>query len=388
MADIGPRDVEKDLYAVLGVSESASEKEIKQAYRKLAQRYHPDKHPGDKEAEERFKEISHAYDILSNPEKRKQYDEARRLLRSGVRFQGPFFGDFSDDLFEQLQNLGFFGDLFGTGFSRSAGGRQARARGKDLHTTLDLSFEEAAFGTVKTLEIPIDAPCRECGGSGAAPGESPKRCPQCGGRGVQETFTGGFGFRRTCGRCGGRGEVLDKPCPVCEGSGMEQRRERIKVKIPSSVDDGSTVRVKGKGAYASPGGTRGDLYVHIRVKPHPLFRRQKADLLLDLPVTFAEAALGARIDIPTLDGPVTVKVPAGTQDGTVLRVKGKGSPKPDGGRGDLYVKVRVRIPQALSAKEREVLERFAELHKESPRRELEEFIKTQSASQQKARAGR
>lgn len=384
MPDVSPRDLEKDLYAVLGVSEDASEKEIKQAYRKLAQKYHPDRHPGDKEAEERFKEISHAYDILSDPDKRKQYDEARRLLRSGVRFQGPLFGDFPSDLFEKLQDLGFFGDIFGTGFGASRpGGRRQAWRGRDVHTSIELSFEEAARGTIKTIELPIEGPCSVCGGTGATPGTTIERCIECNGRGLVETFAGGFGFSRTCPRCGGRGEVVKNPCGNCKGSGSERRRQRVRVKIPPAVDDGSTIRVRGKGSRADGSGPAGDLYVRLRVRPHPLFTRKGSDLFLELPVSFSEVALGADVLVPTLDGTATLRIPPGTQDGTVFRLRGRGTPRPDGGYGDLFVKVRLRVPESLSPKERDALQAFARVHKASPRREIDEYI----AMRKKERVG-
>ncbi len=373
--DISPQDLEKDFYAVLGVPENADEKELKKAYRKLAQRYHPDKHPGDKQAEEKFKEISHAYDILSDPKKRKQYDEGRRLLRSGVRFGGPFggfSGGFPEGVFGGFEDLGIFADLFGAGFGGARRASRRTARGQDIHTEIWIDFEDAFFGAVKTLAVQTQQPCSSCGGSGAASTSDIETCPECSGTGMIQTQQGGFAFSRTCSYCGGSGRVVSTPCSRCGGSGTERVTKRLKVKIPAGVNDGQTIRVPGKGR-PGLGGPPGDLYVRVHVRPHPLFQMRGKDLYLELPVKFHELALGAEIEVPTMREPVTIKIPAGTQDGRTFRVKGKGAPT-SSGTGDLYVTVRVHIPTRLSSAERRALEEFAAVHTASPRPEIDRYL--------------
>jgi molecular chaperone DnaJ len=371
--DISPQDLEKDLYAVLGVSEGADEKELKKAYRRLAQKFHPDKHPGDKEAEEKFKEISHAYDILSDPNKRKQYDEGRRLLLSGAGFGAPFTGGFPEGIFANLEDLGIFGDLFGSGFARSETRRSGASKGQDLYSDIAIDFDEAFFGVIKTLSIQTEQPCSACGGSGAAEGSRAETCSGCGGRGIIQTQQGGFAFSRTCSRCGGSGKVITKPCARCGGTGVERVSKKIKVKIPAGVDDGQTIRLPGKGKPGRGGGRPGDLYVRVHVRPHPIFRKKGKDLYLDLPVTFPELALGAEIEVPTMDEPVTIRIPSGTQHGRTFRVKGKGAALTSG-TGDLYVTVRLSVPTRLSNAERQALEQFAAAHRASPRPEIDEYL--------------
>jgi molecular chaperone DnaJ len=367
---------EKDYYQVLGVPKNASAAEIKKAYRKLAQRYHPDANPGNTEAEERFKEVSAAYDILGDEEKRKQYDRVREMAASGfgpggvgvrggrrVRVEGfPFdvegFGDVGD-----------LGDLFGLFTGR--GGRAGRqpVRGADLETEVRISFEDAVSGTTVPVQIRGPSACRTCKGSGAAPGTSPVTCPECGGTGAVAVNEGFFSMSRTCPRCGGAGRTVEQPCPTCNGSGVQHTTRRFSVKIPAGVRDGARIRLQGRGEPGGPGGRPGDLYVVVRVAPHRLFGRRDGDLTLDLPVTFAEAALGANVKVPTLNGAVTLKIPAGTASGRTFRIRGKGAPR-KGGRGDLLVTVRVQVPTRLSREEKELLRKLQEVQKGSPRQAL------------------
>jgi molecular chaperone DnaJ len=357
---------EKDYYKVLGVSDTATDKEIRRAYRKLAKEHHPDANPG---SEDRFKEISSAYDVLSDAEKRKEYDEVRRL--------GPVAGGFgpgaggsggfsftSDDI----------GDLFGNLFTRSRRGGRAGAgvgpqRGPDLEAELHLSFLDAINGITTTVHLTSDAVCHTCRGSGAAPGTSPSICPQCGGRGVLEENQGLFSFSQACPRCAGRGSVIETPCPTCGGSGAERRDRQVRVRIPAGVDDGQRIRIKGRGGAGRNGGPPGDLFVNVSVGRHPLFGRKGRDLTIAVPVTFAEAALGAQITVPTLNGSVTLKVPPGTRSGKTFRVKGKGVPQSKGA-GDLLVTIEVAVPQKLSDAERQAVEALAEATKSSPREHL------------------
>jgi molecular chaperone DnaJ len=365
---------EKDYYKTLGVSEKASEDELRRAYRKLAKQNHPDVHPGN---EERFKEISAAYDVLSDPAKRKDYDEVRRL--GPVAGAGPFgpgtaggpgpaggrtFNFSSDDL------GGIFGDLFGRG--RGGGGQRPGAgprRGSDVEAELHLSFLDAVRGVTTTVNVRGDAPCHTCHGSGAAPGTSPVVCPRCGGRGVLDDNQGFFSFSRACPQCGGRGMVVETPCPTCGGSGVEQRQRQVKVRIPAGVDNDQRIRLKGRGGPGQNGGPPGDLYVDVKVAPHPLFGRRGRDLTIAVPVTFSEAALGAEIKVPTLDEPVTLKVPPGTRSGRTFRVRKRGVPAA-AGTGDLLVTVEVAVPANLSAAEREAVEALASAATESPRAHL------------------
>lgn len=353
--------LKKDFYKVLGVGESASAEEIKRAYRKLARRHHPDRNPGDRQAEERMKEISEAYDVLSDPRKRAEYDEMRRLARSGFRSRGFGAGPAGGSPFDISDLLG---DFFG-------GARQPRAgRGVDLETEVRISFEDAIAGTTVPLRVARDVTCEECGGSGARPGSTVRTCEICGGTGVVGEDQGLFSFRRPCRRCGGSGTMIEEPCARCEGGGTLRRAEEIRVRVPAGVDDGSRVRVRGRGGAGERGAAAGDLYVVVRVPRHRLFGRRGADLTLDVPVTFAEAALGSQIKVPTLDGKVTLKIPAGTQSGRTFRVKGRGAPSPRGESGDLLVTVQVVVPQKLSPKERELLEKLGQTENGSLRAHL------------------
>jgi len=368
---------EKDFYKVLGVPETATADEIKRAFRKLARQYHPDKNPGDKAAEEKMKEISEASDVLSDPKKRAEYDEVRRAVKAGGPggfgggFGGPG-GPFGGNVRVEGINVEDLGDLFGGLFGARGGGRAPRgpARGDDLETEVRVTFEDAIDGATVPIKLTRDAPCATCGGSGAEPGSTIETCPQCGGSGTVGDNQGFFSFVRACPRCGGSGRLVANPCHTCRGSGVQRRREEIKVRIPAGVRDGARIRVRGRGAAAGPGGQPGDLYVVVRVEPHPLFKRTNDDLTLTVPITYPEAALGAQVKVPTLEEPVTLKIPAGTQNGKTFRVRGRGAPKRKGGRGDLLATVNVVVPEKLSKKEKEMLEQFAEAHRASPRENL------------------
>jgi molecular chaperone DnaJ len=344
----------KDLYETLGVSKGASQDEIKKAYRKLARTHHPDANPGDAEAEERFKEVQQAYDVLSDTEKRKQYDRfgsqnGRPGPAGGFNFGEGF--DFAD--------LGDLGDIFGGLFGgRGRGQQQQRGqRGSDLEVEVRLSFEDSLRGVETTIPVQLETACRECGGSGAKPGTAPSLCPECHGRGVVSQSQGLFALSQPCPRCRGNGTVIEDPCPRCHGSGRERRTKRYTVKVPAGVKDGSRIKLRGKGEAGYGGAEAGDLYVVTRVEASKTFTRRGDDLVVDVPVPFSDAALGAQVSVPTPDGSVTVKVKAGTTDGTLLRVKGKGSPRLKGsGRGDVLARVKVTVPKKLNKKQRELLE--------------------------------
>jgi molecular chaperone DnaJ len=365
----------KDLYEVLGVKKGASADEIKKAYRKLAREHHPDKNPGDKAAEERFKEVQAAYDILSDPEKRKQYDQVGPRIFGGAGGgpgQGGNFnwsGDFSD--------LGDLGDLFGGIFRNAGSGRgsarraQRGERGRDVEVAINVSFEDSLKGLTTKIPVELEVTCSACRGSGAEPGTSPVICPECRGRGVVSEDEGFFAFSRPCARCGGNGTVVEKPCRNCRGSGRERRTKRYTVKIPAGVKDGTQIRLKGKGEAGTNGGPTGDLIVMTRVAASPLYERRGSDLVLEVPVTYAEAALGASVEIPTPEGRVALKVPAGSQDGKLLKVKGRGAPKlKGGGKGDLLARLRVAVPTKLSKAEREAIENLQKVSDDDPREKV------------------
>ena len=357
---------EKDYYQVLGVPETATEKEIRRAYRKLAKEHHPDANPG---SEERFKEISAAYDVLGDEDKRKEYDEVRRL--------GPMAGGFGDGngggFTFTTGDVGDLGDLFGNLFNRARGGRTRGAagpqRGADLETELHLSFLDAINGITTTVHLTSETACRTCHGSGAAPGTSPVICPRCGGRGVLADNQGLFSFSQACPQCRGRGMIVEEPCTTCRGSGVERRPRQVRVRIPPGVEDGQRIRVKGRGAAGRNGGPPGDLFVAVRVAPHEIFGRKGRDLTITVPVTFAEATLGAHITVPTLTEPVTLRIPAGTRSGRTFRVRDRGVPAPSGA-GDLLVTVEVAVPSKLSKQERDAVEALAAASTESPRTHL------------------
>jgi molecular chaperone DnaJ len=358
---------EKDYYKVLGVADTASAKEITKAYRKLARQSHPDANPGDAKAEERFKEISAAYDVVGDEAKRKEYDEVRKLGPMGGMFGpgGPgqrgggdqgFSFTFDGDAGDLL------GNLFGRGRRRggAASGVGPR-RGGDLEAELNMSFVDAVNGVSTTLYLTSDAACSTCHGSGARVGTTPHACPICQGRGVVDDNQGLFSFSQPCPNCHGNGVVIDDPCPTCRGTGVERRQREVKVRIPAGVDDGQRIKLKGRGAPGRNGGPAGDLYVTVRVQPDPVFSRDGDNLVVRVPVPFADAALGADVPVPLLDGAsVTVRVRPGTQPGNKYRVKGKGVPAKKG-PGDLIAVIDVTVPTVLSDDERAAIERLREV---------------------------
>ena len=356
----------RELYETLGVSRGASAEEIKKAYRKLARRHHPDANPGDKEAEERFKEVQNAYDILSDAEKRKQYDA---FGAGGPQMGGAGPGGVRFEQFD-LGDIGGFGDVFSSLFG-GGGGRARAMRGGDIEATLNLSFEDSLRGAETRVPVEVDAACATCGGSGAKPGTSPITCPVCGGRGVVAESQGPFAISQPCRRCRGAGMIIEKPCPTCRGAGQVRRTKQYKVKIPAGVKDGTRIRLKGKGEPGVNGGPPGDLFVVSRVAASKLFERRGADLIVEVPVSYPEAALGATVEVPTPDGSISLKIPAGSESGKLLRVRGHGAPKLKGsGRGDLLARVRVTVPKKLNKAEKEALEQLKSVSRENPRERL------------------
>jgi molecular chaperone DnaJ len=372
--------VEKDFYKELGVSSDASADEIKRAYRKLARDLHPDTN-SDPSAAERFKAVSEAHSVLSDPAKRKEYDETRRLFAGGGfgrgRFGGGNFGGFGgdgvefnlNDLFDAAGQTGGanIGDLFGGLFGRGA--QQSRPsrprRGNDLETETELSFMEATKGVMMPLRLTSPAPCTNCHGSGARPGTSPKVCPNCNGSGVVSRNQGAFGFSEPCTECRGSGSIIEHPCDECNGSGVTTRTRTINVRIPPGVEDGQRIRLAGQGEAGLRGAPSGDLYVTVHVKADKVFGRDGDDLTVTVPVAFHELALGSTLSVPTLEGKVGVRVPKGTSDGRILRVRGRGVPKRSGGHGDLLVTVKVAVPQNLEGEAAEALEAYAKAERAS-----------------------
>jgi molecular chaperone DnaJ len=354
-------------YDVLGVKKDASAEDIKKAYRKLAREHHPDRNPGDKAAEERFKEVQGAYDILGDEEKRKQFDAFGSQNGRPGGGAGPSPADFGNFDFGDFGD--FLGGIFGGG-ARGAGTRQRPrgVRGADIEAEVRLSFEDSLRGSEIRIPVEVETACSECGGTGAKPGTSPKICPECHGRGILAESQGLFSLSQPCPRCRGNGTVIEDPCPRCHGTGRERRTKRYTVKVPAGVKDGTRIRLKGKGEAGQNGGPPGDLYVVTRVEPSPLYERRGADLVVNVPVTFAEAALGASVEVPTPEGPVSLKVPAGSEEGKLLRIKGRGAPKLKGsGRGDVLARVRVNVPKKLSKRERELLEELQKASGDNPR---------------------
>jgi len=371
--------VEKDFYKELGVSSDATPKEIKAAYRKLASELHPDKNPA---GAERFKAVSEAYSVLSDEAKRKEYDETRRLFAGGGFGRGRFtgggnFGGFGgdgaefnlNDLFDAAGQTGGanIGDLFGGLFGRGAQQPRARRprRGNDLETETELSFMEATKGVAMPLRLTSPAPCTNCHGSGARPGTSPKVCPTCNGSGVVNRNQGAFGFSEPCTECRGSGSIIEHPCDECKGTGVTTRTRTINVRIPPGVEDGQRIRLAGQGEAGLRGAPSGDLYVTVHVRPDKVFGRDGDDLTVTVPVSFSELALGTTLSVPTLEGKVGVRVPKGTSDGRILRVRGRGVPKRSGGHGDLLVTVKVAVPPSLEGEAADALEAYAKAERAS-----------------------
>jgi molecular chaperone DnaJ len=362
------------LYDTLGVKKGASADEIKKAYRKLAAQYHPDKNPGDAVAEEKFKEVQNAYDTLSDSDKRKQYDSfGTRNGRPGFDPRDFNYGGGAGGSFT-INDLGDLGDIFGGLFNR--GGTRARRpqpeRGADLEVPVRLSFEDSLRGLETKIPVEVTTACRECGGTGAEPGTTPIICPECHGRGVVSESQGLFALSQPCPRCRGNGTVIEQPCKKCHGTGRERRTKRYTVKIPAGVKNGTRIRLKGKGELGEAGGPAGDLYVVTHVEQSKKFHRRGDDLVIDVPVKYTEAALGATVEVPTpYGGRVSLKIPAGTQDGRQLRIRGQGAPKLKGsGKGDLIARLGVSVPKKLSKKEREALEELQKLDRDDPREAL------------------
>ncbi|WP_251861861.1 molecular chaperone DnaJ [Clostridium sp. Marseille-Q2269] len=360
----------KDYYALLGVDKGSSPEDIKKAFRKLAIKYHPDKNKGNKEAEEKFKEINEAYQVLSDPQKKAQYDQFGTTDFNGAGgFDSSGFGgfDFSD--------MGGFGDIFdsffGGGFSSGGRRKNAPQRGADIETAINLTFEEAVFGVEKEISVNKNEKCDTCSGTGAKPGTSPKTCDKCGGSGririQKNTILGSMVTETSCDKCGGSGKVIENPCHKCHGKGKIRKNKKIKVNIPAGVDTGNVIPLRGQGEPGNNGGPTGDLYINIRVASHPTFKRKGFDIYIENHISFAQAALGVEIKVPTVDGEVKYEVPAGTQPGTVFRLKGKGVPKINStARGNQYVTIIVDIPKRLNNKQKEALAMYMEASGEAP----------------------
>ena len=376
----------RDYYEVLGVSKRASDEEIKKAYRKLARRYHPDRNQDDPAAEERFKQVQEAYDALSDPEKRKQYDAGGAFSGFGGRAPfgsgGPGPGGFASDL----------GDIFSNVFGR--GGREGATqsgRGGDLETEAELSFEQAMEGAQISVTVPKLSTCKICGGTGANPGTSPKVCPQCGGRGIDSQSQGLFSISQPCPRCGGSGHIIESPCRSCGGSGLTEQRKRYRVNIPPGVRDGTRIRLAGKGEDGPRGGPPGDLYVVTRVSLSPVFKqRRDGNLEVIVPITITEAVQGGTVEVPTLRGTKRIRIPAGTRHGAVQRLREEGPPKPSGGgRGDILYRFEIEIPRELTSEQRRALEELAETFNDhNPRERLLRAARRSTPSDRSGESGK
>ena len=351
-----------DPYTTLGVGRGASDEEIKKAYRKLARENHPDRNPGDNAAEERFKDVQSAYDTLSDPEKRREYDAGGMF--SGFGRGGGAAGP---------AGFGDIGDILGTVFGRRGGGPAQPARGRDLETEVSLAFEDAMNGTEVTVTVPKQSTCRTCSGTGARPGTAPQTCPRCDGRGVDSESQGFFSISQPCPQCGGSGQVIPEPCPTCSGSGLTMQRKRYRVRIPAGVREGTRIRVAGKGEDGVRGAPPGDLYVVTRVAASPVFRqRDDGNLEVNVPITVAEAIQGATVEVPVLNATKRIRVPAGTQHGKIVRLRGEGPAKPGSrNRGDILYRLQVEMPTDLSREQRKALDAFAKsINDHDPREQL------------------
>ena len=369
----------RDYYEVLGIQKGASEDEIKRAYKKLARKYHPDMNPGDKEAEEKFKEVNEANEVLSDPEKKARYDQFGfagvdpnyGAGAGGGAYGGGFdFGDLGD----------IFGSFFGGGFGGQRRNPNAPQRGESIRASVSISFTEAAFGCEKSVTIERSEQCPTCKGSGCAPGTTPEICPDCHGSGTvqtrRQTPMGVFASNGPCRKCGGTGRLIHQPCSDCRGSGAVRKRRTIKVNIPAGIDHGQTISLRGQGGAGKNGGPAGDLLITVMVQPHEIFRRDGVDVFCEAPITFTQAVLGAELEIPTIDGKVKYSIPEGTQTGTVFRLKGKGVPVLNGrGRGDQYVTVAIETPRSLNKEQKEALRRFSETLGENNYEKRKSFFK-------------
>ncbi len=367
----------EDLYKVLGVSKKATDDEIKKAHRKLVRKYHPDRNPDDPAAEEKFKEVQGAYDTLSDPEKREQYDAGGVFGGFGGP-GGPGGGQPFGGAGAGAGGFGGadFGDILGNIFGRGGGGGRARPeqqRGRDLETELSLSFDQAVNGAQVSVSVPKAERCTTCHGSGAKPGTSPVTCPRCEGRGIDAQSQGFFSISQPCPQCGGAGQIIEDPCPTCGGTGLTRQTKRYKVNIPAGVKDGARIRLAGKGEAGPRGGPPGDLYVITRVSASPVFKRlDGGNLEVTVPITIVEALRGATIEVPTLDGTKKIKVPAGTKHGTIQRLRGEGPPKPRGkGRGDVRYRLEIEMPRELNEEQQKAVDELAEtLNGADPRADL------------------
>jgi len=349
----------RDFYEVLGVSKTATLEVIKKAYRQKAVLYHPDKNPGDKESEEKFKEATDAYSILSNPDQRSKYDQFGHAAFEQGRGGFQDFGDFSG--FEDI-----FGDIFSSFFGGSGGGRAGVRGGRDLRYDLEVTFEEAAFGVEKNIKVDRQDRCDVCSGSGAVPGSSAETCPTCGGVGQTRVQQGFFTIARTCSSCGGAGKIIKDPCKTCHGSGTKRIKHSIKVKVPAGIDHGQRLKIRGEGE-PGQGGPAGDLYVQIFVKDHVFFHRENTEIICEFPISYSTAVLGGEVEVPTLDGVSTMKIPAGTQSGKIFRLRSKGVPVLGSSRrGDQHVKVFIDVPKKISEEKRRILEQLQEAEAKEP----------------------
>lgn len=367
-------DSKRDYYEVLGVDKSADEAAIKKAYRTLAKKYHPDMNPGDKEAEQKFKEVNEAYDVLSDPDKKAKYDQyGHAAFEAGGGSGYGGFGDFGD--------MGFdISDLFSSFFGGGGGSRRGPVRGDDINVRLTLDFNEAVFGTKKEISFQRIQKCAECGGSGAAKGTSPKSCPTCGGSGrvrvQQRTPLGIMQTQKTCDTCRGSGKVVDRPCDACRGNGYTRVTKKLDVSIPAGIDDGQRIVLSGQGSDGRDGGPAGDLYIYITVRPHPVFERDGSDVYCEVPISFTEAALGAEIDIPTLEGTEKFQIPEGTQTGATFTLRQKGIPVVNSkNRGALHITVKVEVPKNLNSEQKELLRKFADSCGEANTKGRDRFFK-------------